>query len=221
MGTATATRPSKPATPEVEQPPAPDTVDLDMLASDLAKIVAAITAAASTDEARPILTGVNVEVAPDGTITFVGTDGYRLHVITLKDRTTARKGTFTALIPAAFLKHWAKAPRSKYQRATVTLTGETATIDNGELTQSAKLVELSRGVPYPSWRQILRQTPAEQTDHSAFNARYLGATLTICDRWGDGRKSVKVRLAETKPCLFECDSDIGNLTVVLMPVRVP
>lgn len=54
---------------------------------------------ASTDDARPVLTGVNFVVS-DEDLTLVSTDGFRLSLVKEK-----RKGTFSSMIvPAEFLK---------------------------------------------------------------------------------------------------------------------
>jgi len=54
---------------------------------------------ASTDEARPVLTGINF-VAADGELTLVATDGFRLSVIKEK-----RAGAFSSMIvPSGFLR---------------------------------------------------------------------------------------------------------------------
>jgi len=54
---------------------------------------------ASTDEARPVLTGVNF-VATDGELTLVATDGFRLSVVKEK-----RAGAFSSMIvPSEFLR---------------------------------------------------------------------------------------------------------------------
>ncbi|PIR13644.1 DNA polymerase III subunit beta [Candidatus Falkowbacteria bacterium CG11_big_fil_rev_8_21_14_0_20_39_10] len=54
---------------------------------------------ASTDEARPVLTGINF-VAADGELTLVATDGFRLSVIKEK-----RAGAFSSMIvPSSFLR---------------------------------------------------------------------------------------------------------------------
>ncbi|MBP9691135.1 hypothetical protein KBD81_03590, partial [Candidatus Woesebacteria bacterium] len=54
---------------------------------------------ASTDDARPVLTGINFVVS-DEELTLVATDGFRLSLVKEK-----RKGTFSSMIvPAEFLK---------------------------------------------------------------------------------------------------------------------
>src|SRR5439155_1845899 len=64
-------------------------------AHDFALAAAQVARAASKDEARPILTGVLLEITPEG-LTLVATDSYRL---ALRELTATAQGEARALVP--------------------------------------------------------------------------------------------------------------------------
>jgi DNA polymerase-3 subunit beta len=76
-----------------------DEEEEDITPSFLLKNLPFLLFTASTDDARPVLTGINFVVS-DEELTLVATDGFRLSLVKEK-----RKGTFSSMIvPAEFLK---------------------------------------------------------------------------------------------------------------------
>jgi DNA polymerase-3 subunit beta len=67
--------------------------------------VSQVTRAASRDEARPILTGVLLEITPEG-LTMVATDSYRL---SLRELTASAQGEAKALVPERALNEAGRA----------------------------------------------------------------------------------------------------------------
>ena len=92
-------------TPASEFPPLPEKKDAAKCSfeSDLFNdAVSFVALAASTDESRPILTGIKLEQKDDELI-FAATDGFRLSVITKKTTTSLDKNI---IIPAKFYFPW-------------------------------------------------------------------------------------------------------------------
>lgn len=110
-----------------------------------------VVRAASHDEARPILTGVLVEVA-EGKLTLVATDSYRLAV-----RELGWSGTITdpvrRVIPGRAL---AEAARAADSESEVKLSlGETqAGVEAGGRRLTTRLIEGE----FPNWRQLIPDT---------------------------------------------------------------
>src|SRR5262245_4853232 len=78
-------------------------------ASELAEGIGQVARAASRDEARPILTGVLLEISREG-LTLVATDSYRLAV---RELTATSEGEAKALVPERALSEVARAAASE------------------------------------------------------------------------------------------------------------
>lgn len=228
--TALAAKPRarKPAAPKAAtlppEPPKPaDHGSITMLASDLKRIIAVVSVAASTDEARPILCNISIELHADGTSDWVATDSYRLHIATLPadNNVTAEA---VGQIPAAWLQRWARTPLHRTTQATLSWsTGDngmrTATITYDGITDS---IAIGREYgAFPHWRQLVPDNSVRgDMALTAFNPRYLAACLAAHTKWTDNGWQ-PVRLDPLKPCLFESiHGEHGHLRTVLMPVRV-
>lgn len=73
--------------------------------SEIAEIASQVALAASKDENRPVLTGINIELG-GGKAKFVTTDGFRL---ALRSDDTASQDVFGAILPTSSLKAISKA----------------------------------------------------------------------------------------------------------------
>jgi len=96
-------------------PPHEDGVRVDLQQSDLLPAIEQTVVAASSDEGRPVLTGVYTQLGTD-TLTLAATDGHRLAVKTLKARRSAgstppessAEGADSVIIPARALQEVAR-----------------------------------------------------------------------------------------------------------------
>jgi DNA polymerase-3 subunit beta len=110
--------------------------------------VAQVTRAASRDEARPILTGVLLEVSREG-LTMVATDSYRLAV---RELTATSEGEARALVPERALTEAGRAAAGE-EKGEVELfvdQGQVA-FRSGKLTLTSRLIEGE----FPNYRQLL------------------------------------------------------------------
>lgn len=110
--------------------------------------VAQVTRAASRDEARPILTGVLLEVSREG-LTMVATDSYRLAV---REVPATAEGEAKALVPERALTEAGRAAQGE-EKGQVELyldQGQVA-FRTGRLTLTSRLIEGE----FPNYRQLL------------------------------------------------------------------
>jgi len=143
----------------VEFPPLPTrdaetTVELD--AADLESAIGQTALAASGDEARPVLTGVLLQLDGDR-LTLAATDGHRLAVRTLP----IEKGpepAVSVIVPARHLAEVARAVNAGRPRVAVTLSGA-----RNQLFFTMRDVEISSRLiegNYPNYAQVI---PADST----------------------------------------------------------
>lgn len=121
-----------------EFPPLPpeDTEDgLSLNVDDLREMIQQVAFAASTDDARPVLTGVLAE-ASEGELTLAAADGFRLSVRTaeLED---SKAGPFKAIIPARALSELSRVLSDGDQTVSMMLPA-----GRGQVIFRAKNVEL-------------------------------------------------------------------------------
>ncbi|MFQ5943405.1 MAG: DNA polymerase III subunit beta [Anaerolineales bacterium] len=90
--------------PPMPPPDLEDGIDLDM--SDLREMISQVTFAASSDDARPVLTGVLIEIVAGG-MTLAAADGFRLSVRKAKLSNGADRSV-KAIIPARALSELAR-----------------------------------------------------------------------------------------------------------------
>src|SRR2546430_12037829 len=87
----------------------PSGTPVTVAAEAFAEGVSQVTRAASRDEARHILTGVLLEVTPEG-LTMVATDSYRL---SLRELTASAQGEAKALVPERALAEAGRAAQNE------------------------------------------------------------------------------------------------------------
>jgi DNA polymerase III subunit beta len=116
-------------------------------ADAFARLVSQVARAASTDEGRPVLTGVKLEAA-DGRLTAAATDSYRLAVRSLS-WDEAIDGE--ALVPARSLQEAAKGAAEVGGAVTVVFEPGQASFLFGERRLTTKLIEGT----FPNYRALL------------------------------------------------------------------
>ena len=100
-------------------PPAEIDDGLDLNVEDLRTMINQVTFAASTDDARPVLTGVQIEVE-DNNLTMASADGFRLSVRSAQ-MSTGVSEPFSAIIPARALSELARVLGSSEDTVTMIL----------------------------------------------------------------------------------------------------
>lgn len=130
--------------------PDPDVATGVLRADAFARIVDQVARAASTDEARPVLTGVQLEAA-DGVLSASATDSYRLAVRTVAFETPIDG---TALVPARALQEAARAAGSVGGTVEVILEDNQVTFRLGDRRLTTRLIEGT----FPNVRQLLPET---------------------------------------------------------------
>lgn len=118
-----------------------------MKADEFARTVAQVAKAASTDDARPVLTGVSLE-ATEAAITAVATDSYRLAVRTVP---WERGATATALVPRRALIEAQRAADALGSEVRLVLEPSQATFIFGDRRLTTRLIEGK----FPEVRQLL------------------------------------------------------------------
>jgi DNA polymerase-3 subunit beta len=132
-----------PALPE----PADDAATGIVKADAFSRLVAQVARAASTDEARPVLTGVKLE-AGDGALTAAATDSYRLAVRSLPWEETVEG---QALVPARALQEAAKATTEAGGAVSLVLEDGQVSFLFGDRRLTTRLIEGS----FPNYSQLL------------------------------------------------------------------
>jgi DNA polymerase III subunit beta len=127
--------------------PAEDAAQGVVKADAFARLVAQVARAASTDEARPVLTGVNLE-ATGGALTAAATDSYRLAVRSLAWDEGVEG---TALVPARALQEAAKAASEAGGSLTIALEEGQVSFLFGDRRLTTRLIEGS----FPNYRALL------------------------------------------------------------------
>ena len=128
------------------QDPAGTRVTVD--ASGFAEGVGQVTRAASRDEARPILTGVLLEISREG-VTMAATDSYRLAV---RELSATAEGEAKALVPERALSEAGRAAGGE-EKGQIELFVEHSQVAFriGALTLTSRLIEGE----FPNYRQLL------------------------------------------------------------------
>jgi DNA polymerase III subunit beta len=117
-------------------------------AGEFSSAVAQVTRAASRDEARPILTGVLLEVSREG-LTLVATDSYRLAV---RELTATAEGESKALVPERALAEAGKAAGNDEKGDVDLFVGHSqVAFRAGSLTMTSRLIDGE----FPNYRQLL------------------------------------------------------------------
>jgi DNA polymerase III subunit beta len=117
-------------------------------AGGLAEGVAQLTRAASRDEARPILTGVLLEISREG-LTMVATDSYRL---SMRELAATSEGEAKALVPERALTEVGRAAGGDEKGEAELLVDQSqVAFRTGSLTLTSRLIEGE----FPNYRQLL------------------------------------------------------------------
>ena len=131
--------------PELQQPGG---TRVTVSAAGFSEAVSQVARAASRDEARPILTGVLLEISREG-VTMVATDSYRLG---MRELTATAEGEARALVPERALTEVGRAA-SADDKGDVELLVEQGQVGFrvGDLTLTSRLIEGE----FPNYRQLL------------------------------------------------------------------
>lgn len=127
--------------------PAEDAAVAIMKADEFAKTVAQVARAASTDDARPVLTGVSLE-ASAGALTAAATDSYRLAVRTVPWDQGAET---TALVPRRALEEARRSAESLGSEVRLILEPSQVTFSFGDRRLTSRLIEGK----FPDYRQLI------------------------------------------------------------------
>lgn len=188
-------------------------MSITMSTPDLQRVFRAVAPAASTDYARPVLSGVLITVE-EFALTAVATDSYRLHRVTVPrvDATQPFKG----LVPAAWLLRWARTPFPDHLFTSLAIDAERIALVTGDEQQSTRLISGE----FPDYEPLLAAN--ELNDESSnFNAVYLAAAFAAANEWADGRPLRTVAFNHRRPCKFVVDAPLGRFDLLVMPVYVP
>ena len=128
------------------QPPSGRRVTVE--AAKFAEAVGQVAKAASRDEARPVLTGVLLEISREG-LTMVATDSYRLAV---RDLVATADGEANAIVPERAITEAGRAAGNEEKGGIELLVDESqASFRIGQLTLTSRLIEGE----FPNYRQLL------------------------------------------------------------------
>lgn len=133
---------------EYPSPPEPVGESVTLQSGDLSEGLKQVVRAASTDESRPILTGV-LMTAEEGGLRLVSTDSYRLAVRDLPGTAALREGQ-QVLVPSRALTEVARALEVGND-VTLVLGDRDATFDVGSLHLSTRLIEGD----FPDYRRLI------------------------------------------------------------------
>ncbi|MGZ4150472.1 MAG: DNA polymerase III subunit beta [Actinomycetota bacterium] len=124
---------------------------VEAAASAFAEAVSQVARAASRDEARPVLTGVLVEISREGCV-LVATDSYRLAV---RELVATADGEAKAIVPERALTEAGRAASADDKGTVEVLVDESQiSFRAGGLTLTSRLIEGE----FPNYRQLLPET---------------------------------------------------------------
>jgi DNA polymerase-3 subunit beta len=126
----------------------PSGIRVAVKAGELAEAIAQVARAASRDEARPILTGVLLEVSREG-LTMVATDSYRL---AMRELAATAEGEGKAIVPERALSEVGRAAAGDDRgEAELFIDQSQVAFRTGTLTVASRLIEGE----FPNYRQLL------------------------------------------------------------------
>lgn len=191
--------------PATEFPPFTPKAEGDPLVFTQAELLVRLHGAsmsASTDATRYILNGVYVKCA-GGTMTFVGTDGRRLHIFC---GSTEAKQTVSAILPsqavqrlAALLKYSGSAKLWLSERSATALVER----EDGDIELVTKVVEGS----YPNYQQVI----PSRTEFLTLDSAILSAAVSrVAMVTNEKSASIKLELAGDVLTLSASSPDFGE-----------
>ena len=126
----------------------PSGIRVTVKAGELAEGITQVARAASRDEARPILTGVLLEISREG-LTLVATDSYRL---AMRELTATAEGEGKAIVPERALSEVGRAATGDDRgEAELFVDQSQVAFRTGSLTLTSRLIEGE----FPNYRQLL------------------------------------------------------------------
>ena len=208
---------------------------LTMPVRDLRRVVKTVAPAAERyDDSRPALTAVSINRDPANGVEFTATDRYRLHTVRLADhmeRAWVQDGsadTYATLVPARWLRRWARDASAESGSATLTIRDDRASIEWGTESRTTTLVTGD----FPDWKKHLADVPADAEGEASatsptaigYDPGFFSAMMKAAARWGacagtphplrvhrfDAAKSLQGTVV---------NPELGRLLLLLMPVR--
>jgi DNA polymerase-3 subunit beta len=162
--------------------------------------VTQVVRAASHDEARPILTGVLVEIA-EGKLTMVATDSYRLAVRTLPWSGTIAE-PIRRVIPGRALAEAARAADSESE-VRLSLSETQAGVEAGGRRLTTRLIEGE----FPNWRQLI---PDQQPNRLRIDREAFAESVRRVGILAQQGVPVRLELAEGGVKLSAGTQDLGD-----------
>lgn len=207
---------------------------LTMPVRDLRRVVKTVAPAAERyDDSRPALTAVSITRDPANGVEFTATDRYRLHTVRLADhmeRAWVQDGsadTCAALVPARWLRRWARDASAESGSATLTIRDDRASIEWGTESWTTK----RQTGDFPDWR-YLADVPADAEGEASvtsptaigYDPGFLSAVMKAAARWGacaGTPNPLRVQRFDAAKSLqgTVVNPELGRLLLLLMPVR--
>lgn len=153
--------------------------------SEFARAFAGVSVAASTNESRPVLTGVLMELTTDA-VGLTSTDGYRLHHADLE---ASIDGDATAICPVGYTK---SLPTT--EPVAVRVSESHVRFTAGGVTVEVRSIEGE----FPRYRQLI---PSETAHHAVFDPAEgtALATLETFERLADKQRGPSIVVLEFVP----------------------
>jgi DNA polymerase III subunit beta len=179
---------------EYPSPPEPVGESVTLHSDDLAEGLRQVVKAASTDESRPILTGV-LMTAEEGGLRLVSTDSYRLAVRDLPGTAALREGQ-QVLVPSRALNELAKALENDSD-VTLVLGERDVTFEVGSLHLSTRLITGD----FPDYRRLIPTTQSK---------RLILSRLAFAE----ALRRVKLMATENSPVRLRMQPDLLELRAI-------
>jgi len=176
----------------------PDGERVELKAADLAEGLKQVVRAASTDESRPILTGVLLAAEGQG-LRMVSTDSYRLAVRDLPGTTALREDQMV-LVPSRALNELARALNDDSD-VTLVLGERDASFQVGELHVTTRLIEGE----FPNYRGLIPTTQP--------NRLHVDRQALL-----DAVRRVRLMARENSPVRLTMTTDLLELRAVTLDV---
>lgn len=200
------------------------TITLDTTESAaLVAAVKSVAMSACTDNARPILTGISVEIK-DKQVTLAATDSYRLTVLTLLPWPELADHDLDIQFIVDAKQFVAAMPKGRGNIITLAFGHDEFAI--GSIGNPTFTLPHIQGA-YPEWRNLTKEKDERRVQpvEIAFNPKLLASIMKSADAFR-GKLECPVRvlpaLTEMKPIHMEMNVvDAGHWYSLLMPVRIP
>ncbi len=139
-----------------------------------AEAVAQVARAASRDEARPVLTGVLLEISREGVV-LVATDSYRLAV---RDLVATADGEAKAIVPERALTEAGRAAVDQKAEVEAFTNASQIAFRVGSLTLTSRLIEGE----FPNYRQLLPGDRTRAASRSRGSSSWRPSAVSGCSR---------------------------------------